>query len=131
MVYLARRDVESTGAQVYSLPLVNEGQHKDNPRALWRTNSPQTKHDYPLVVRHRLQKHQEQTVGYFYSERDSGRAVGVTGEEIVSAYFQYKPSCYRECYKGADGDQEDHNQVANPGHPSLGGILKKTNKQTN
>lgn len=54
VVYLARRDVESTGAQVYSLPLVNEGQHKDDTGALWRTHSTQTKHYYPLVVRHSL-----------------------------------------------------------------------------
>lgn len=54
VVYLGGRDVESTGAQVYSLPLVNEGQHEDNTRAFGRTNSTQTKHDYPLVVWHCL-----------------------------------------------------------------------------
>jgi len=53
-VYLARRDVESTGAQVYSLPLINEGQDEDNTGALWRTDPTQTEHDYPLVVRHCL-----------------------------------------------------------------------------
>lgn len=55
VVYLARRDIESASAQVYSLPLVNEGQYQDSTRALWWTNSTQTKHYYPLVVRHRLQ----------------------------------------------------------------------------
>lgn len=55
MVYLARRNVESSGAQIYALPFVNEGQHKDDTGALWRTHSTQTKHYYPLVVRHSLQ----------------------------------------------------------------------------
>lgn len=54
VVYLARRDVESTGTQVYSLPLVNEGQYKDNTGTLWGTNSTQAKHYYPLIVRHSL-----------------------------------------------------------------------------
>ena len=54
VVYLAWRDVESTGAQVYSLPLVNEGQDEDNTRTLWGTNSTQAKHNYPLIVRHSL-----------------------------------------------------------------------------
>lgn len=53
-VYLARGDVESTGAQIYFLPLINERQHKDDTRALWRTYSTETKHYYPLVVWHSL-----------------------------------------------------------------------------
>lgn len=55
-VYLARGDVESTGAQIYFLPLINERQHKDDTRALWRTYSTQTKHYYPLIVWHSLNK---------------------------------------------------------------------------
>ena len=78
MVYLARRDVESPGAQVHFLPLVNEGQHKDDTGALWRTNSPQTKHYYPLIVWHRLQT-KSVAVGCFkLSQEVSGHAVGVT-----------------------------------------------------
>lgn len=49
-------------------------------------------------------------------------------DHFISAYFQHKPSCYRKCYKGADVDEEDDNQVANPGQPSLRGILKKRNR---
>lgn len=57
--YLAWRDVESAGAKVYFLPLVNEGQDKDNTRTLWGTNSTQAKHNYSLIVRHSLQTRSE------------------------------------------------------------------------
>lgn len=50
--------------------------------------------------------------------------------ELIQSYLQYKPSGYRKCYKGADIDKKDDNQIANPGQPSLGGILikRKTKK---
>lgn len=67
VVYLARRDVESTGAQVYSLPLVNEGQYENNTRTLWGTNSTQAKHYYSLIVRHRLQTRLEMVRIILYS----------------------------------------------------------------
>ncbi len=48
---------------------------------------------------------------------------------IISAYFQYKPSCYRKCNEGADVDEEDDDQVADPRQPSLRGVLQKRNKE--
>lgn len=53
-VHLTGRDVESASPQIHSLPLVNEGQHENNTRPLWRTHSTQTKHHYSLIVRHGL-----------------------------------------------------------------------------
>lgn len=64
--HLAGGDVESAGAQVHSLPLVNEGQHQNNAGALWRTNSTQTKHYDPLVCRNSLRTRRI-TAGVFCS----------------------------------------------------------------
>lgn len=72
-VYLAGRDVERTGAQVYSLPLVNEGQHKHNTRTLGRTHSTQTENYYPLVVGHRLWTEWVTVCGLY--QQVSGQAV--------------------------------------------------------
>lgn len=68
VIYLARRDVEGTGTKIYFLPLVNKRQNKDNARAFWRTNSPQTKNYYPLIVRHRLWTKKKKSELFFLTE---------------------------------------------------------------
>lgn len=43
----------------------------------------------------------------------------------IQSYFQHKPPRYRKCDESDDVDEEDDDHIANPGNPSLGGILKQ------
>lgn len=125
-VHLTGRDVESAGPQIHSLPLVNEGQHENNTGPLWRTHSTQTKHHYPLVVRHGLWTECVDLMSLVLTIMWTCH--GTVSWKFIQSYLQYKPSAYGKCNKGADVDEEDDNQIANPGHPTLGSILKKGEK---
>lgn len=48
-----------------------------------------------------------------------------TSWKSIQSYLQYKPSTYGKCDKGADVDEEDDNQIGNPGHPTLGSVLMR------
>lgn len=53
----------------------------------------------------------------------------VSEEEKILTYFKHKPACYRKGYECDNVDKEDDNQVADPGQPALGGVLKKKKKE--